>query len=290
MPNVDNTVTVSILMLTYNHEAYIAEALDSILMQEVDFLYEIVVGEDCSSDNTRQILMDYQTKYPDKFKLLLHDKNIGAFRNMKTSLAACTGKYIAILEGDDYWTDRTKLQKQVQFLETNSEYVITYTNSQPFDKNGPLNIDFGGATRDVSSAELKRAIPLYTLTVCFRNVIPEIPEEFLQVRIGDVVISSLLGSYGGKGKYLSNISPAAYRVHDGGVHSTKSRRQKQEMSLITSNVLFAYYARLGDADTARYFREFSFRRSLQVIGWRRIAPALLSPLLGKWKKSCFGGT
>ena len=93
---------VSISVATYNHEKYISRALDSILMQEVNFDYEIVVGEDCSTDNTRRIILDYQEKYPNKFKLLLQESNVGMLENLKQLVLQCNGQYVAKLEGDDY--------------------------------------------------------------------------------------------------------------------------------------------------------------------------------------------
>ena len=117
---------VSVLMMTYNHEKFIAQALDSILMQEVNFEYEIIIGEDCSQDNTREILLKYQKEYPDKIRLLLHEKNIGAAANQIACMKACTGKYIAMLEGDDYWTDQHKLQIQVDFLDNNPSYTFCF--------------------------------------------------------------------------------------------------------------------------------------------------------------------
>jgi glycosyltransferase involved in cell wall biosynthesis len=88
---------VSIFMMTYNHERYIAKALDSILSQKVNFDYEIVLGEDCSSDKTREIVLSYKRKYADLIKLLLHDQNLGASNNQIVVIEKCTGKYIAIL-------------------------------------------------------------------------------------------------------------------------------------------------------------------------------------------------
>ena len=113
----DTSKKVSVFMITYNHEKYIAEALDSILMQKTDFDFDIVIGEDCSTDATRRIVLEYSRKYPDKIKLLLHNVNVGFISNMMYVLEACTGKYVAMCEGDDYWTDPFKLQKQVDFLE-----------------------------------------------------------------------------------------------------------------------------------------------------------------------------
>jgi len=120
--------TVSVFVMVYNHEKFLHECLEGILMQQCNFPFNIVVGEDCSSDRSREILLDYEKKYPGKFKLLLHDKNIGAAANQNAVLAACEGKYIALCEGDDYWTDPMKLQKQVDFLQENEEYSLVYTD------------------------------------------------------------------------------------------------------------------------------------------------------------------
>ena len=100
-----NAPLVSVFMMTYNHEKYISEAIEGVLMQNTNFDFDIVIGEDCSTDNTRQIILDYQRKYPGKFKLLLHKENIGAMANQMAVLQACSGKYIAMCEGDDYWID-----------------------------------------------------------------------------------------------------------------------------------------------------------------------------------------
>ena len=99
---------VSICVITYNQEKYIAQAIDGVLMQQTDFPIELIIGEDCSPDNTRKICLDYKNKYPDKIKLLLPDKNKGSMRNFIDTMQAANGKYIALCEGDDYWTDWQK--------------------------------------------------------------------------------------------------------------------------------------------------------------------------------------
>lgn len=131
-----NKPMVSIAMLAYNHEKYIGQALDSILMQKTTFSYEIVVGEDCSLDNTRKILLKYKEKYPDKIRLILHEKNIGMHKNVNALLRQCNGKYCANCEGDDYWTDPYKLQKQIDFLEKHPEYIGTAHKIEVVDING----------------------------------------------------------------------------------------------------------------------------------------------------------
>ncbi len=120
-----DTPVVSIRCITYNHEPYIAQALDGFLMQETDFPFEIVVHDDASTDNTANIIREYETKYPQILKPIYETEN--QFSKRDGSLgrimnAACRGKYIALCEGDDYWTKSYKLQKQIDFLERNSQY------------------------------------------------------------------------------------------------------------------------------------------------------------------------
>ena len=281
---------VSVCCITYNHVSYISEALDSFLMQKTNFPFEILVHDDASTDGTNKIILEYTEKYPGIIRAVIQTEN----QYSKAGLIAhrflfpkAKGNYIALCEGDDYWTDRAKLQKQVQFLEDHPEYVITYTNSQPFDEKGLVNIDFGGVKRDVSADELKKGIPIYTLTTCFRNVFKEIPMDLLSAKLGDVIIWSLLGAYG-KGKYLADILPAAYRVHKEGVFSMQSEQQKIRMTLITSNALFAYYNRLGDIDNGLYFGEQSIKLFIKLIGWNRlitmITEKILTRLIQMFKK------
>ncbi len=121
-------MTLSVLIITYNQEKYIAQAIKSALIQKTDFDYEIVIGEDCSTDKTRKIVLEYKAKYPDKIKLLLQEKNVGMIPNFIDTLKACSGKYIALLEGDDYWIDPYKLQKQVDIMEANPDIGLVHTN------------------------------------------------------------------------------------------------------------------------------------------------------------------
>lgn len=114
---------VSIGLMTYNHEAFIAKAIESVLMQETNFTYELVIAEDCSTDRTREIILNYKKKYPNLIRLLLQDQNVGMKKNSNDLRRACWGKYRANLEGDDYWIDPGKLQKQVDFLESHPDFV-----------------------------------------------------------------------------------------------------------------------------------------------------------------------
>lgn len=148
-------IVVSVIVLTYNHEKYIAQALDSILMQEVDFRYEILVGDDASSDRTPDIVREYAEKFPHIFRLSLRPSNVGASRNAYELLMAAKGKFLATCEGDDYWTDTQKLRIQISYLE-----------SRP-DVSGCVHpclvVDEQGQARRMQSLSWVRPKPVFTL-------------------------------------------------------------------------------------------------------------------------------
>ncbi len=113
-------------MPAFNHGPFIAEAIESVLRQDVDCEYEIVVGEDCSTDNTRAVAVEYARRFPDRIRLLLNERNLGMFDNDQRILQACRGEYIAWLESDDYWTSPAKLQTQVDFLDEHPDYSACF--------------------------------------------------------------------------------------------------------------------------------------------------------------------
>ena len=253
--NPTDKTLVSVACITYNHEKYIEDAIEGFLIQETDFPFEILIHDDASTDNTANIVREYAEKYPNIMKPIFQKENQyskGVKINSEFNFPRAKSKYIALCEGDDYWTDPKKLQIQVAFLEENPDYVITYTAVKAFDENGVIDTYVGGALNDLNERQLKRASSINTLTTCFRNAINEYPPEFSIAKIGDLTIWSLLGAYG-KGKCISEIKPSAYRVHDGGVFSTKSSTEKMYMRLTTYTALMLYYIRVGDKITADYF-------------------------------------
>jgi len=127
---------VSVHMITYNHEKFIAQAIEGVLMQKTDFPFELIIGEDCSTDRTREIVVDYANRYPEIIKPILHEKNVGAKANSKSVREACTGKYVAVCEGDDYWIDPLKLQKQVDFMESHPNFSMCFHRAKKVDVQG----------------------------------------------------------------------------------------------------------------------------------------------------------
>ena len=118
---------VSVKMVTYNHAPYIAQTIEGVLQQKTNFPYELVVGEDCSTDATRKIVLEYQKKHPDIIRVITSDHNVGASKNSCRIQKACRGKYIAYCDGDDYWHHPQKLQKQMDFLESNPDYGMVHS-------------------------------------------------------------------------------------------------------------------------------------------------------------------
>ncbi len=177
----EKNTKLSVLFITYNHEPYLRRSLDGILMQECDFEYEIVVGEDCSTDNTRAILIEYKEKYPDKFVLLFREKNFGRpTMNVYDTGMHCRGEYLAFLEGDDYWTDTHKLQKQVDFLDSHADYMgCTHTcitvgkNDELLTDVKPLSLYDWDGDFTMEDYKSQPCWPGQTATVVSRNFFKE---------------------------------------------------------------------------------------------------------------------
>lgn len=128
------------VMTTYNHERYIAEAIESVLRQQTSFGVEIVVGEDCSTDRTLNIVESYAQMYPEAIRIIRSDSNVGFRKNYRRTIEAARGEYIALLDGDDYFTHRKKLEMQVDLLEQNPDVGMCYGRSERKDENGGVMI------------------------------------------------------------------------------------------------------------------------------------------------------
>ena len=163
---------LSVVMTTYNHERYIATAIESVLRQQTDFRVEIVVGEDCSTDRTRAIVEDYQRMYPECVRIVSSEENVGWRKNYRRTIEAASGKYIALLDGDDYFTHRKKLQMQVELLESNPDVGMCYTRSERVDDEGNTTIYPEGECYTSLEAMLRRN-PAENCTVVARKELVE---------------------------------------------------------------------------------------------------------------------
>lgn len=218
MDNNNQDIMLSVCMVTYNHEKFIEQAINGILSQKFCFKLEIVIGEDCSTDNTRQLCIQYKEKYPDIIKLNLPQTNQGAQPNFIDTYKLCTGKYIALCEGDDYWTDENKLQKQVDFLEQNPDFSLSSHNSAILAHNGNLLYD---PPLDKTVYTTENLIDLdwgiMTASIVFRRSEFYFPDWFKDVRNGDYALQLLLSTKGNINYFPEYMS--VYRRHLGGITS-----------------------------------------------------------------------
>ena len=252
-------ILVSVCMITYKHEQFIAQAIEGVLMQEADFEIELIIADDASPDNTESIVNHYVNNHPKGplIRYTKHEKNLGIMRNFIWALKQCKGEYIAICEGDDYWTDPGKSQKQVDFLEQNKDYVICFGNCEVLDqlgnkvKTSKLHKE---QMIDYNEIELVKAPLIPTLTVLFRNF----GDYNINYKItnGDALLFAYLSKFG-RAKFL-NFNFGSYRIHSTGVWSQKSKINRKREACKTkwaifqvveknlkSHALYSYYLNLN---------------------------------------------
>jgi glycosyltransferase involved in cell wall biosynthesis len=211
-------IKVSVAMITYNHERFIAQAIESVLMQQTDYATELVIGEDCSTDNTREIVVEYAQKYPEKIRIILHEHNVGAKANSMAVFKACQAQYLATLEGDDYWTSPHKLQMQVEALDRNPDWSVCAHRMTVFFEDGtqPGYLYPRFDPKPVSTLDdLARGHIVGTSSAVFRRIpFERYPEWVFQVDICDYA-HSLFYAQNGKIGFLDEVM-SAYRLHMGG--------------------------------------------------------------------------
>ena len=227
--NKNSEIKVSVMVLTYNHENFIRKTLDSILSQKVNFRFEVIVGDDASPDLTAEIIREYHTKYPDIIVPMLHEKNLGGFgkNNTLAALAVARGKYIAPMDGDDYWTTDYRLQKLTDFLDQNLDFVACFHNAEIiFDDDSHPN-------QFVNAADQKEVVMvedfigedevwfIATSAILFRNgVINHYPKWFHESKSGDIPRYILLGKDDAKFKYINEVMSVYRKNRNSGMSFT----------------------------------------------------------------------
>lgn len=221
---------VSCHVITYNHINYISQCIEGIVMQKTNFDFEIIIGDDLSTDGTREIVIDYAQKYPELIRLNLRTERgqgIPGKENFVSTMQMCKGDYVTLCDGDDYWTDPYKLQKQVEFLEANAEYSICWTKYKELDnKNSTINLphwekDFkfsGNFNIDLDNVFVPYCT--YSLTAIFRKKSFDIDLFKKHKYSKDNTLYAICLSVG-KG-ILLDFHSAVYRLHDGGVYSSQN--------------------------------------------------------------------
>lgn len=222
---------VSICCITYNHASYIRQCLDGFLMQKVTFPIEIIINDDCSTDGTTDIIRDYEAKYPDLIKPIYHTENeySKGVRGMFATYCfpKAKGKYIAMCEGDDYWIDPLKLQKQVDFMESNLDYSMCFHNAIRLNerlakKERITSFCFFNKGQEISIESIISNWCIPTASILYRREAlnkVEIPRFFS----GDYTLELILAS---RGKvYYINEYMSIYRVNNGGVSAGISAKK-----------------------------------------------------------------
>lgn len=223
---------VSVLMITYNHEKYITEAINGVLTQDIDFEMELIVANDCSEDATDSIIRDIIETHPKGHLVtyINHPKNLGMNANFIQAYKQCQGQYIALCEGDDYWTDSLKLQKQIYCLEHNNDFVLCCTNAQ---KVGDVKHNDGARLFNSESKIigindfLQNSNPIATCTAIFKaDALTDF--GFLKnYNFGDwAVWAHILATSQNKKAYFLKEVTAAYRIHDRGFFNSLNKIQK----------------------------------------------------------------
>lgn len=206
---------VSVCMLAYAHELYLPQAVRSILAQQCDFPIELVIGEDCSPDKTRELAFDLQRRHPDSIRVIASEKNVGMMANLRRTMAACRGRYVAFCEGDDYWSDPLKLQRQVDLLSRHSNIVLAAHPVQEMDAaNGTLRATLRPtlSSRMVSMHELLLGdgglLPSPSITYR-RELLDRLPGWYYESPVGDFPLVLLAGMHGDVA--VQNQCMAVYR-------------------------------------------------------------------------------
>lgn len=229
----DANVLVSICCLTYNHALYVRQCLDGFVMQKTNFQIEVLIYDDASTDGTQDIIREYEEKYPDIIKPIYQKENQYS-KGVRVSLVynypRVKGKYIAICEGDDYWTDSYKLQKQVDFLESHPDYVMcSHRYNDYIQETGEMLYDRSINETDYDLKSLIRGEwHFHPLTVMYRREALDLSHYNKYPVSMDAVLFYEILRKGGKGHCLPD-SIAVYRHHATGVWSEVSLNRKCEM-------------------------------------------------------------
>lgn len=239
-----NNPLVSIIMITYGHEEYIEESINRILEQNFNESIEFIISNDCSPDNTDDIIREILRVHPKGYliKYIKHNENKGAIPNFVWTLSQAKGKYIALCEGDDYWTDPLKLQKQVDFLENNPDYSIVFHKVREVNISGQSTDTIIDSPEQEETYDLKYLATgnfIHTPSVVFKKSLNEIPEWLKSAPIGDYPLHMLNAQFG-LIKYLPE-EMAVYRIGNG-IWSSQSRIYQIINTMFTVKLLISHFS------------------------------------------------
>ncbi len=279
-----NKPIVSICCTTYNHAGFIRQCMDGFLQQKTNFPIEVLIHDDASTDGTQDVIREYEVRYPEIVKPIYQKENQyskGIKINLVYNYSRAGGKYIALCEGDDYWTDPYKLQKQVDFLESHPDYVMcSHRFNQYIQEKGFLeeeqDKDFEGADYDLKNLIGGKWLT-QTLTVMYRRNALNLKRYAAYGMSMDIVLFYELLKHG-KGYCFPDVM-AVYRLHNGGVWSEVSLDTRR---LVEFKARLAIY-KVEKSDDAATFILYQFAKAMSRI-WMLRQWRMFRTVIGILKK------
>lgn len=235
----------SVLLVCYNHEPFIAQCVESILMQSMTFDFEIVVADDCSTDRTLSIIQEYSKGSKIPFRFLPLSVNLGMAKNYQRGFNACTGEYIAVIEGDDYWVNSHRLEKHVSFLEEHKECVMSHDRKIRFlQDSGRFELDDQVIEKEsyyLTAQKLASGNCLGTFSACVyrQSILSKLKPDLFDLEIADWMINMSVAQFGLIG-VLGEVM-TVYRIHRGGTWSKMNRIARLEKEKHVAGIYNEYF-------------------------------------------------
>lgn len=282
-------ITLTTLVITYNHEKFIEEALEGVLMQQTEFECEVIVSEDCSTDNTRAIVERVAREHPERLRVMLSERNLNDNTVLRRGIEAARGRYLALLDGDDVWTDPAKLQKQVDFLESRPDCSMCFHNARVVyddrsheshlylvDEPSPVLISARKPKPLSTLEDVVRAFFAPTCSTVFRTeYLRDMPAWYDGLAAGDHPLHVFCAEHGYVA-YLDQVM-ADYRVHAGGLWTVRGRYERledveavvevfdainQHLDRRFDHVVDPYIERFYRARAVAFYRDRKYRSAL----------------------------
>lgn len=237
----EKTIKVSVIMLAYNIGKYVETAIKGVLRQKTAYAIQLVISEDCSTDNTLDICLRYQQQYPEIITLVRHPQNVGLQRNFMDAHRHCTGEYIAICDGDDYWFDCNKLQRMTDFMDTHPSFALCFHRViNYYEENNTKSLSNGHQSTVTDIIDLCRSNYITNSSSLFRRrYFPELPEWFAQATSCDYAMHMLNAQYGKI--YYFKKPMAVYRKHIQGIWSEVGMGRQVNFALTVRELLIEYF-------------------------------------------------
>lgn len=268
---------VTVCVITYNHEKYISQCLESIISQECNFSYEVVIRDDCSTDSTKKIIESFRKKHPNIIRLIDSDKNIGANKNLLKVFEKSRGRYIALCEGDDYWINSKKLQIQIDAMRAHAGATFCSHACRIHDREGLGEVAYIKGVNSLAETtcdDILNVSGQFSPTGSYfftREAISTLPEWFADAPVGDFFIE-MYGVVAGRGLHL-NQPMSAYRTFSENSWSTQNNEQNAQQLVNFSMKMSTYLRQMSETEN---FRSFDFSRKIAASDFNAAIGALLT--------------